>query len=460
MPTGALPVTREPLERDEEHEHGPSRRLVAVPRRARIEPLKHLARATEVAVPQQPDALVRGGAVPERERPREPLLDRDAPLEEARRDLERVRLEPADLREHLRDECRVAGPLRLGERRARMHQTAADVASVDAVPGELAEDLRTPHVVVGRLDEGVLEQRDRRTQVGTILPPGEGREDVRALDTGVRLREERLEDRARPLAVAGEEVELGRAEPPAAGARVIVHRRELGGRLEDPRRGRGRAAGRRAICSAVESRGDPCVGAVGREREVACALLDVANDLGEDAVDRAPAEGRRLLVTDRGQQLLREADATGLDRDHAFALRLLQPLEDLRPIAVNRGDDVDRRTSRGSDRQEDVTRLRGQTGKAVAEELLQAVWDLESRIGACHARVRVSSRPSSRAKNGLPSLASSTAESSGRERSRASQSFSSVRSSGGDSGSSATTFHRPFGKARARSEDVAPAVVA
>ena len=210
-----------------------------------------------------------------------------------------------------------------------------------------------------------------------VLPPRESDEDVRPLDAGARLREKGLEDRSRTFAVAGEEVELGRTKPATTGAHIQVHGRQLGGQLEDPCGGRGRAAGRSAIGGTVERRGDRCVGAVGCEREVACALLDVADDLGETAVDGAAAEGRRLLVTDRGQQRLREADAPGLDRYHAFAPRLLEPLEHLRPIAVNGGDEVDRRPSRGSDRQEDITRLCGQAREAVAEELLQAVRDLK-----------------------------------------------------------------------------------
>ena len=139
-----------------------------------------------------------------------------------------------------------------------------------------AVDLSAAHVVVFGVGERLLAQADaprevlepdERPQIERVGAFGAGRQSLG--DLGIEL--------ARPGEVAGQVVEVGRYR--SSGDRLALCERD--GELRELGRGGGRAARGRAVHGGVELDGDHVVRTVGREGEVARALLNVVRRRGE-----------------------------------------------------------------------------------------------------------------------------------------------------------------------------------
>ena len=104
-------------------------------------------------------------------------------------------------------------------------------------------------------------------------------------------------------------------------------------------------------------------------------------DSGERPVDRPALPEGRLLVADRGEQRVREAEPRVVELDDAFPHGRLERLEDTLPVSVRRRDELDRRPRERCDLEEDVDRLRWQPGEPAAEQLPQAFGNPQGPTG-------------------------------------------------------------------------------
>ena len=173
------------------------------------------------------------------------------------------------------EQRRVADPLGLLERRPGVASAAPDVglAQMDAAARSARIRAERASSSAASAERLVAELDDRR-RCRALSVEASANEDVGSLDAGRNLGEELLEHRSRPLAVAGEAVEVRRPQAPLSRHGGIV-RRQLGGELAELGRSGGRAAGGGLLGGRVELGGDRGVGTVGGEREVTGALLDV-----------------------------------------------------------------------------------------------------------------------------------------------------------------------------------------
>ena len=99
-----------------------------------------------------------------------------------------------------------------------------------------------------------------------------------------------------------------------------------------------------------------------------------------------PLPDRRLLVTDRGEQRVREANRGVVELDHSFVGAGLECRDDALAISVRGRDQIDRRPGERCDSQQDVEGLAGQPREAAAEQLLQGLGHRQGsagRQGAC-----------------------------------------------------------------------------
>ena len=108
-----------------------------------------------------------------------------------------------------------------------------------------------------------------------------------------------------------------RSHAPLPCQRGIV-RRELGREPRELARRGGRSTVSRVLGGRLQLGGDSSVGAVRSERQMAGTLLGVRHHLGERTMHRPPLPDRRLLVTDRGEQRVREANGGVIELDHSF----------------------------------------------------------------------------------------------------------------------------------------------
>ena len=152
-----------------------------------------------------------------------------------------------------------------------------------------------------------------------------------------------------------------------------IVRRQLGGKLVQLGRCGGCATARRVNGSGVELGGSDLVGAVRSEREMAGALLDLVRHLGERTMNRAALPDRCLLVTDRGDQRMREPQTRLVELDDPLSNSSLEGIEHPLPIVVDGRHQLDRRSGERRNLEKDVDRLGWQAGEATAEELVQAL---------------------------------------------------------------------------------------
>ncbi len=96
-----------------------------------------------------------------------------------------------------------------------MRKRAADIALAQTHPAEEGDYLGTAGVVVFGLEERLLAESRGGWKIRS-LQQGKSEQSVRALRAAGHLREELLENHARPVAVPCEPVEVRRREPAAS----------------------------------------------------------------------------------------------------------------------------------------------------------------------------------------------------------------------------------------------------
>ena len=175
-------------------------------------------------------------------------------------------------------------------------------------------------------------------------------------------------------------------------------------------------------------------------------------DAGQRSVDCSALPDRRLLVADRREQRVGEADArsssssTTPSRDSR-----LERFEDTLPVAVRcrTSSTVGRASAADLEQTSSVSAGRRASGRRAAPAGSRARAGPRPAVGRVF--VRTSSRPSSSAKNGLPAVASCTRASSGRVSSSPSRSSSRLCTAPRLSGPSESRSSRLLGtSARAR----------
>ena len=176
-------------------------------------------------------------------------------------------------------------------------------------------------------------------------------------------------------------MEVGRAQAPLPIERRIAGR-QLGGELAELGCRAGRPARGRLLGCGVQLGGDDGVRAVRGQRQVAGPLLDVRDRTGERSVHGTALPERRALVADRGEQRMREADAsTSSSSTTASSRRRLERLQNALPLTVGRRHELDRRPRERGHQQQDVERLAGQAREAAAEQLAQALGHAQRLAG-------------------------------------------------------------------------------
>ena len=173
-------------------------------------------------------------------------------------------------------------------------------------------------------------------------------------------------------AVAGETVRLGCREPPPAPRGRIAGRRELPSDLAQLGGGGRRAAPERARRRLVQRGGDARVGAVGGQRQVPRSFLVADDHAGQEGVRIAPPPRRRVLITDRGEQRMGEADPLLVELHDSCRGGLFESVEDARAVAVRGGQGSDRRPPQGRGEQEHLPAGGGQPGQPFADRLTDA----------------------------------------------------------------------------------------
>ena len=167
------------------------------------------------------------------------------------------------------------------------------------------------------------------------------------------LREEFLQQCSRPLGVAAEATEArGPKAPPPLQSRIAG--RQLGRQLEELGGRGGRTPGAGLLGRSLQVRGDPGVGAVGRERQMAGLLLEIRDDAGECPMNGAALPERRLLVADRCEEGIREAETRVVEVDDAFAGGDVEGLKGKLPVSVRCRDQFDRRPRQRGDMDENI----------------------------------------------------------------------------------------------------------
>ena len=129
--------------------------------------------------PDEPEAR----ALVELEREPEALLDLDAALEQAGRDLARPRLGLPDASDRNGHEQRVPDALGLLEGGAPIVERSADVVQQQPDVASPGQDPRAAHVVAARLGQGLVAQLDGRPRIGAERR-GKRKEHVGSLETG------------------------------------------------------------------------------------------------------------------------------------------------------------------------------------------------------------------------------------------------------------------------------------
>ena len=204
------------------------------------------------------------------------------------------------------------------------------------------DDLRPqPRIGLG-LDERPLEESLGPLEVVTraLAEPPQHR---RAFGTGFQLVEQRLEDLTRSHGVAARVVMVGREQPPTAqnlpagsGRRERDRERgQLGCRPRSPTQGRDRRG-------ALQFVGDCGRRAARAESKVPGALLGIADQLGEPAMQRSPPERIELGLDARGQQGVAETNTLVIKLEDRRGRRGAKPPTHCRGVGCHCLDDRDR----------------------------------------------------------------------------------------------------------------------
>ena len=237
------------------------------------------------------------------------LLELERALEHSRCQTVRTELREAELRQVHGEQDEVAAVLHDLSRASRqLHCCRRPVAKErrrHSGPDDLGLE---PSIGLG-LDERLLEESLRSLEV-VERGLSEPSQHARAFNTRWQLLDERLEDRTQPLHVPARVVLVGgeqlAAEEDAVGSRGRRERErklgQLGGRPRCATRGRDSR-------SSLELVGDPGRRPVRAQREVPRALLDVADELRETAMEQPPPPRLELRLDLRGQQWMAKTNA-------------------------------------------------------------------------------------------------------------------------------------------------------
>ncbi len=96
-------------------------------------------------------------------------------------------------------------------------------------------------------------------------------------------------------------------------------------------------------------------------------LLGVCNRSGQSPVHRPTLPQRSLLVADRGEQRVREANPRVIELDDVFLHGWVECLDHIVPVTVGSGNQLDRRTGERRSVDEEIAGLCGQPGESAAE---------------------------------------------------------------------------------------------
>ena len=357
------------------------RELVAVRERFRRGSFEDLAGTIGLVPEEQTPPEPHGGAVEERQRLLETLLDRNPTLEQPRRDVERNVLEYRHTRDRRGEQDRVADLFGFLERGPRMHEAGADVSAEGAVGGETCQDARAAGVVSLRFAQRRL-RRARSSPGGFVVtsiayPASRKSTSARSTPCGTSARScsrivrarspspERMRSRAawrrRPRPADASSGGVSAAASSASSAAAALAPRPAASSL-----------------ASSSSRATDASGSVRRERQVAGALLAIRDHLGKRPMRRAPRRAGCLLVADRRQQRMREANVGSVQADHTLAHGQVERVQRLlAALPVHGREQLDRRTRGRGRRQQHVGRLRGQPRQAHTQELAQALGQVQ-----------------------------------------------------------------------------------
>ena len=173
-----------------------------------------------------------------------------------------------------------------------------------------------------------------------------------------------------------------------AGCQVGCELGELGCR-------RRRSASPRLLGGRVEVRGGDGVGTIDGQRHVARPLLDVGDRPCERSVNRTALPDRSLLVADRREQGMSEAETRVVELHHSLPRGGIERLDDGLTMPVCLDHELDRRAGERRCEEDDVARVGREPGEATPEKLVQAVG---------HGQRPARGRPGARADELAPEL--------------------------------------------------------
>ena len=257
------------------------------------------------------------GAVQDLEPGSESLLALDAALEQARRDVRGVLLRMAKSRDRGRDQPGVADPLGSRQRRACVRDRWRDVRPEQPVQGPDGQNARRADVVGACLGQRLVAERNRLGSAGQIVER-ELEEDIGPLATGTRLGEASSFSSA--IASSGLPASRWKVAARNRRSRASAGSSAVSSAASSASSAAAAVAPRAAACSAAESRRDAATASgpsVASARCRACSSTSATASARARWTERR-FQHRRLLVTDRGQQRVREAQARVIELDDAF----------------------------------------------------------------------------------------------------------------------------------------------
>ena len=249
-----------------------------------------------------------------------------------------MELHEAELREENREEDEITAVLYDLSRLPRQPHSRGRSMAMKRRIDTRYDDLRPQSRIGLGLEERLLQEPLQLFQI-VIHRLAKLEQDLRPLGTRLQLLEQLLEDRSVSVRVAVREVMAGREElPAAANATAGSGRRQRDGKLGEFRCRPRRATRGRSHGSGLQFAGDPRGGPVRAESKMPGALLRVADEFREPAMQRSPPARVELRLDPRRQQGVAEAhtllvhlhDRCGLGGAQAPTHRSPRPKQPLR----------------------------------------------------------------------------------------------------------------------------------
>ncbi len=250
-------------------------------------------------------------------------------------------------------------------------------------PHSVGEVLGAPRIIIDGVGQRLLGEFDLLDCL-TSHRHDERKQDVGALDARGNLREQRPQELHRSITVTREPVIPSGSEHSSSASVRILPRGHLGGELAELSRGLGRAAAGCVLCGVVERRRDRRVWRRRGAREVAGPLFDIGDSRCQRRVRTATPRERRSVVTDGGEQRMREANARPRELDEPLARRCVQRFQHTRGLVMRCGHELNGGLRERCDEKEHVSRFTRQPVEAIAQQLLEAFRDAQrpTRQGA------------------------------------------------------------------------------